>query len=354
MSYKPGDVVYLSLPTQNSTGAATNADSTPAVIVRRNGVTDATVTPTVSNAATGLYNVSFTIPVGYAAGDTVAALAQVTMGGVTGPYTAIWRQQLDTARVSEVHSRLGVAGAGLTALGDTRIANLDTTVSSRSTFAGGAVASVTAPVTLPATAALEATVQSVKAKTDLLPSDPADASDIAGAFSTVNTTLAAIAAYIDTEVAAIKAKTDALPSDPADASEIAASFTAIAASLATLSGYVDTEVAAIKAKTDNLPASPAAVGSAMTLETAERTAIRTEIDANSTQFKRLLGLNQENAVFDDTTYADGKLTAATVYVYDSKANAVTHNKVTGLLFKYSIAQTFVSGNRTVGKVLRET
>lgn len=40
-------------------------------------------------------------------------------------------------------ARLGVNGASLTALGDARIANLDAAVSSRSTFAGGAVASVT-------------------------------------------------------------------------------------------------------------------------------------------------------------------------------------------------------------------
>jgi len=77
--------------------------------------------------------------------------------------------------------------------------------------------------------------------------------------------------FLDTEVAAIKAKTDALPSDPADASDIAASFSTVNSTLATIAGYVDTEVAAIlaavdtevtaiKAKTDNLPASPAATG----------------------------------------------------------------------------------------------
>jgi hypothetical protein len=48
----------------------------------------------------------------------------------------------------DAYTRIGAAGAGLTALGDTRIANLDATVSSRSTFAGGAVASVTAGVTV--------------------------------------------------------------------------------------------------------------------------------------------------------------------------------------------------------------
>lgn len=41
------------------------------------------------------------------------------------------------------------------------------------------------------------------------------------------TLLDAIAGYIDTEVAAIKAKTDNLPSDPADASDIAAAFTTL-------------------------------------------------------------------------------------------------------------------------------
>lgn len=66
--------------------------------------------------------------------------------------------------------------------------------------------------------------------------------------------------FLDTEIAAIKAKTDNLPTDPADASDIASSFSTVNTTLATISGYLDTEVAAIKAKTDNLPASPAATG----------------------------------------------------------------------------------------------
>jgi hypothetical protein len=41
---------------------------------------------------------------------------------------------------------VGVAGAGLTALGDTRLANLDAAISTRSVYAGGAVASVTGAV----------------------------------------------------------------------------------------------------------------------------------------------------------------------------------------------------------------
>jgi hypothetical protein len=53
-------------------------------------------------------------------------------------------------------------------------------------------------------------VDGVAAKTVNLPSDPADASDIAASFATVNTKLDTIDDFVDTEVAAIKAKTDQL------------------------------------------------------------------------------------------------------------------------------------------------
>jgi hypothetical protein len=151
-------------------------------------------------------------------------------------------------------------------------------------------------------AAIKTVVDAIQAKTDNLPSDPADASVIAGLITAVDdfvdTEVAAIKAvtdkldtaveldgavyrfttnaleqaptggggggdataanqatiiaalgviddFLDTEVAAIKTKTDNLPSDPADASDIAALLTAI-------DDFVDTEVAAIKAKTDQL------------------------------------------------------------------------------------------------------
>lgn len=89
-------------------------------------------------------------------------------------------------------------------------------------------------------------VSAIKAKTDNLPSDPADASDIAASFASITTTLSTISSYIDTEVAAIKAKTDNLPPDPADASDIATSFASIAATLATIASYIDTEVGTIR------------------------------------------------------------------------------------------------------------
>lgn len=119
-------------------------------------------------------------------------------------------------------------------------------------------------------------VVSVKAKTDNLPSDPADASDVAGAFSTVNTKLDTIAGYIDTEIAtlitsvgaglntavlAVKAKTDNLPTDPADQSAVeaaiiaATSLLATAANLAIVAGYLDTEIPALTSELAKVPKS---------------------------------------------------------------------------------------------------
>lgn len=147
-----------------------------------------------------------------------------------------------------------------------------------------------------AKAAVDTEVAAIKAKTDNLPPDPADASDIAAAFSTVNSTLATINGYIDTEVAAIKAKTDLLTFTGTDvratmdgekvsvveadvrtaiglaAANLDTQLTALAAAVAaaairtalglatnnldTQLSTIDTIVDAIKVKTDLIPASP--------------------------------------------------------------------------------------------------
>lgn len=79
-----------------------------------------------------------------------AALALTAGGKVSGVVLAdtVTTYTGNTVQTGDAYARLGAAGAGLTALGDTRIANLDAAVSSRSTYAGGAVASVTASVTV--------------------------------------------------------------------------------------------------------------------------------------------------------------------------------------------------------------
>ncbi len=92
------------------------------------------------------------------------------------------------------------------------------------------------------------------------------AADVAGELATYDgPTKAELDAAVATlataaTLALVKAKTDNLPSDPADESNIQAA-------IATLQGFVDTEVAAalaaillVKAKTDLIPAAPAAAG----------------------------------------------------------------------------------------------
>lgn len=69
---------------------------------------------------------------------------------------------------------------------------------------------------------------------------------------------------LDTQLSAISNKTTNLPSDPADASDVAAAFTIVNSNVST----VNSNVTDVKAKTDTLPSSPAAVGSAMTLDAA--------------------------------------------------------------------------------------
>jgi hypothetical protein len=129
------------------------------------------------------------------------------------------------------------------------------------------------------------TATAIKAKTDLLPTDPASNTvvntrlasatyvppDNANIVVAANqaTSAATTAGTINTTTTAIKAKTDLLPSDPA-------SNTQLNTRLASAS-YVAPDnagITAIKAKTDNLPASPAAVGSAMTLTAGTITSIQ--------------------------------------------------------------------------------
>jgi hypothetical protein len=93
---------------------------------------------------------SATFPANFAAlGITVGGkISEVALVDALTTYTG------NTPQTGDAFARLGVAGVGLTNLGDTRIAKLDATVSSRSTYAGGTVAGVTAPVTLDLTQAV--------------------------------------------------------------------------------------------------------------------------------------------------------------------------------------------------------
>lgn len=135
---------------------------------------------------------------------------------------------------------------------------------------------------------VDAVVDVIKLKTDLLPADPASQSAVLSGISATESNIRG--ADLDTlkvlsdQVDAVQAQTDLLPTDPADQSLVEAAITAAETNirgidgdtLKTLSDQVDTADAvadAIKAKTDNLPADPASGSSVAAAITASQAAI---------------------------------------------------------------------------------
>ena len=114
------------------------------------------------------------------------------------------------------------------------------------TFTGtGAIpATVQVYTSFPQTVDNATNISAIKTVTDAIPNG--------GALTTISGKIDTIDDFIDTEVAAIKAKTDNIPSDPADASDVAVAIAVISAKIDTVDDFLDTEIAAIKAKTDGL------------------------------------------------------------------------------------------------------
>jgi hypothetical protein len=281
-------------------------------------------------------------------GDAYARLGAPAGASVSADVAAVKAQtaaiETDT---QDLQTQVGTDGAGLTAIGDTRLANLDATVSSRLATAG-----YTAPLDAAGTrtalgmasADLDTQLDAIVADTNELQTDWADGGrldlllDAAGGAGTPPT-VEEIRAEMDsnsTQLAAIVADTNELQGNQGDwaTADVSALATAAAlatvdgivddilvdtgttlpGTLATIAGYVDTEVAAIlasvdtevaaiKAKTDNLPASPAAVGSAMTLtsayDAAKTAASQTSVDDLPTNSELATAL----ASADDATLA---------------------------------------------------
>lgn len=154
----------------------------------------------------------------------------------------------------------------------------------------------TAGYTAPDNAGIGSILTKATAIDGRLPSDPSDASDIASAFGTVNSTLATIAAYLDTEVLAILAKVNNLPSDPADASDVAS-----------LIGAVSALVTAVKARTDNLPTDPADASDVAALIAAV-SALITAVKAKTDQ----MAFTVAGALNSNATHVEGKVLSSKV------------------------------------------
>lgn len=112
----------------------------------------------------------------------------------------------------------------------------------------------------------------------------------AGYLDLLNSYLDSAVSAVKTVVDAIQAKTDNLPSDPADESLIEAAISAAQSAVLVSTG-------AIKAKTDNLPASPAAVGSQMDLVNAPNATAVTAIQSGlATAANQTTALNRLGSI----------------------------------------------------------
>jgi hypothetical protein len=184
--------------TDSADHIAGKAGLTLTITLSKDGGAFAAITPTVTDRGNGWYNLALT------------ASHTDTLGDICIHITSTGADPSDLKMLVVAFDANSATNLGLT--------NLDGTVSSRLATAG-----YTAPD--------NASITAIKAKTDNLPSDPADASVLAGLIETV-----------DTVVDAIKLKTDNLPSDPADQSAIEAKVDSAVSNLKGLSNKDLTQV----------------------------------------------------------------------------------------------------------------
>lgn len=241
--FKAGTSVFYAANFHNDTGTLEDPTSPEAQIRNAAGTWSALAAPAKQNTKTGHFGGSVDTT-GFSVGQHVIRMAGTVATAKTVAtefcFTIVANIESDTyARIgapagasvsadiagiqsdtNDLQAQVGTAGAGLTSLGDTRLANLDSTVSSRL-----ATASYTTPdnagislilaesqshptlAEIEATTVLakEASVVAVKAKTDNLPADPASNTQ-------VNTRLATsgYTAPDNAGITAIKAKTDTI------------------------------------------------------------------------------------------------------------------------------------------------
>lgn len=217
-----------------TTGAVTDADSTPTVEVFEDANDTPILTPTATKrtSKTGNYRVQVacTAGNGFEAGKSYNVVVSATVGGVTGK-GVVERVQIRARSTDDVLPTASYSAppsaAAIRSEIDANSTKLDTNVGSRLATAG-----YTAP---PAASAIRSEIDANSTKLDVA----------------VGTRLAA-ASYVapaNSDISAIKAKTDNLPADPASNTQVntrlaAAGYTApdnagIASVVATLASKLD-------------------------------------------------------------------------------------------------------------------
>lgn len=259
------EVIYFDCITSDpETGDVSDADSTPTFEVFEEATdTDIGVggNLTKRTSKTGNYRGTFTLSAanGFEVGKWYNVIASATVNSIAGKdvvktFRVVLAESIAGARKGDVHALVGVAQSA-TDLKDFADDGYDpstnkvqgvvlvdtlTTYTGNTPQTGDSYAIVNSGTH--GNAAIKTETAAIKAKTDNLPSDPADASVIAGRFDTLDTSIAdlptnaELATALGTaddavlaQVALVKAKTDNLPSDPADQSIIIAATDALVA-----------------------------------------------------------------------------------------------------------------------------
>ena len=204
--FKAADTVFYAANFHNDTGILEDPTSPEAQIRNSAGTWSALTAPAKQNSKTGHYGGTVDTA-GFSVGQHIIRMAGTVATAKTvatefcfmivaniesDTYEIVNSGTYGNAAIKGYVDDIGVAGAGLTALGDTRIANLDATVSSRLATSG-----YNAPD--------NTSISAIKAKTDNLPTDPASDTQ-------VNTRLATsgYTAPDNTSISAIKVKTDTI------------------------------------------------------------------------------------------------------------------------------------------------
>lgn len=212
------------------------------------------------------------------------------------------------------------------------------------------------------------TLDLVKAKTDNLPPDPADASDVALAISNATTSIKGADNRDLTQLAGTGVfvpGTDNLHEIAIDAAAASG-----APSASAIAGAVWDEVLASHLTAGSTGAklnaglsasqTAAAVWDALTASYAVANSFGAMMSKTSTDLVRVLGMSHENSVLDQTTYTvDNNLLSGRMRIYDSKANADAAQAAspgiydTGKIAEYAIIATYTGTNLVTYKVSRE-
>lgn len=219
--------------------------------------------------------------------DASLKVAGVALTDTVTTYTG------NTPQTGDAFARIGAAGASLTALGDTRIANLDATISSRTKPADtqAAVTTVTNLTNAPTSGDLTATMKASVTTATLSQANVRTAVGLSSA--NLDTQLSTIDDFLDTEVAAIKVKTDQFVfsiDNQVDATALGvtgAALVNIRAALGLASANLDTQL-------DALPTNAELATALGTADDAVLTAIAALNNLSQANIRTAVGLGSAN------------------------------------------------------------